>query len=201
MTNLPARFCTAAPAGAFSSAAGPTHVMRPSVAISAEFAHRRTAAAVDQREIVQDEHVGCRSLLRPAQAAPRARRGRHTRPRRCVKREDERPWRHASLRPLPGLFQQPLRARRIEHAARAEPGQHDRRLLGRPAPFLYPVDHLLRERLAHHAVPAHRRRARARRRSAGAPSSLRIRASSPRCARNARRVAARRPRRRPRSRC
>ena len=38
ITNLPVRSCTAAPAGAFSSDAGPIHVMRPSVAIRALFA-------------------------------------------------------------------------------------------------------------------------------------------------------------------
>ena len=57
--------------------------------------------------------------------------------------------------PCASFFEDPFGARRIEDAAGTEAGQVRHRLLRRAAAFLHPVDHLLRERSAHHPVPAH----------------------------------------------
>src|ERR1051326_1712819 len=56
---------------------------------------------------------------------------------------------------LPSIFDNPLRSRRIEHSAGTK--THDPRssLLPRPAAFFDEIDHLLRQRVTDHAVPAH----------------------------------------------
>src|SRR5579863_1075104 len=59
--------------------------------------------------------------------------------------------------PARRVFQNPLRACRIENPAGAEPRHVTRRLFRGPAALFHPVDHLLCERMAYHPVPAHGR--------------------------------------------
>src|SRR5581483_10649583 len=59
------------------------------------------------------------------------------------------------IRLAAGFFENSLRPRGIENSAGTEAREHGRALFGSAAVFLHEVDHLLRQRVADHAVSAH----------------------------------------------
>ena len=140
------------PAGVFSSAAGPTQVIRPFSARSAAAGHRRPAVAVDEREVAQ----------RPACSAAGAGGGRRgpppARPHAAAATAERRPTATRVIACSRGRLRGCASRARIEDPARAEAAQVAQRLLGGATAFLHPVDHLLGERHADHAVSAHRRK-------------------------------------------
>src|ERR1700691_5883199 len=132
ITYLPCRSITCADAGAFSRAAGPTHWMRPLSRIMAAWA---TGAWP-----VPSIKVKFLSTLTSAT-------------REVANNSSRQLSRLFRIRP--GIFENPLGARRIEDTAGAETREIGRCLLRSPAILLYEVDHFLGQRVADHPMSAH----------------------------------------------
>src|SRR5450631_546990 len=120
MMYLPCRSVTGADGGGFNFASGPTHAMRPFSRIIAAWA--RGAWPVPSIRV---------KFLRTLTCATREVANNSTRQARKL------------LRIRPGIFENPLGARRIEDTTRAEAGEIGGGLLRGASVFLYEVDHLL----------------------------------------------------------
>src|SRR6202051_3089810 len=136
MMYLPCRSVIGAEGGGFSFAAGPTHAMRPLSRIIA-------------------------ALGKGAWPVPSI-RVKFLRTLTCATREVANNSANNStgqatklLRIRPGIFEDPLRARRIEDTTRAETREIGCGLLRGAPGFLDEVDHLLGQRMANHAVSTH----------------------------------------------
>src|SRR5580658_5155275 len=134
ITYLPCRSMTCAEGGAFSRAAGPTHWMRPLSRIMAAWA--TGAWPVPSIRV---------KFLRTLTSATRE-----------VANNSSRQLSRL-FRIRPGIFENPLGARRIEDTAGAETREVGRCLLRAPAIFFYKIDHFLGQRVADHAMSAHGR--------------------------------------------
>src|ERR1700729_602067 len=134
ITYLPCRSMTCADGGAFSRAAGPIHWMRP--------LSRIIAALATGAWPVPSIRV---KFLRTLTSATRE-----------VANNSSRQLSRL-FRIRPGIFENPLRARRIEDTTGTETREIGRCLLRAPAIFFYEVDHLLGQRVADPPVPAHGR--------------------------------------------
>src|SRR6202051_2249465 len=135
---FPCRSVIGAEGGGFNFAAGPTHAMRPLSRIIA-------------------------ALGKGAWPVPSI-RVKFLRTLTCATREVANNSANNStgqatklLRIRPGIFENPLRARRIEDTTRAETREIGRGLLRGAPVFLDEVDHFLRQRMADHAMAAHGR--------------------------------------------
>src|ERR1700691_5500612 len=134
ITYLPCRSMTCADAGAFSRAAGPTHWMRPLSTIMAAWA--TGAWPVPSIRV---------KFLRTLTSATREVANNSTRQTRTL------------FRIRPGIFENPLGARRIEDTTGAEARQVGGCLLRAAAILLHEVDHFLGQRVADHPMSAHGR--------------------------------------------
>src|SRR6516164_4666434 len=132
MTNFPVRSLVSAPAGTLSWAAGPIQEIRPLSMI--------TAAAATGARPAPSMSVKFLSTLTSARTGAPARNASNT----------------AMLCGLGArIFEDPYGAGRIEDAAGAESCEQGGRLLRGPPVLLDEIDHLLRQRMADHAVSAH----------------------------------------------
>src|ERR1700684_2240069 len=134
MTYLPCKSTTWAEGGAFNWPTGPTHTMRPLSTIMAAWATGSWP--------VPSIRV---KFLRTLTSATREVANRSSRQLRTLFR----------IRPV--IFENPLRARRIEDTTGTETREIGRCLFRAPAIFFDEVDHLLGQRVADHSVPAHGR--------------------------------------------
>src|ERR1700722_7428542 len=134
ITYLPCKSTTCADGGTFSRAAGPTHWMRPLSRIMAALA--TGAWPVPSIKV---------KFLRTLTSATRE-----------VANNSSRQLSRL-FRIRPGIFENPLGARRIENTTGAEARQVGGCLLWAAAIFLHEVDHFLGQRVADHPVPAHGR--------------------------------------------
>src|ERR1700684_342199 len=134
MTYLPCKSTTWAEGGAFNWPTGPTHTMRPLSTIMAAWATGSWP--------VPSIRV---KFLRTLTSATREVANRSSRQLRTLFR----------IRPV--IFENPLRARRIEDTTGTETREVGRCLLRAPAIFFYEVDHFLGQRVADHAMSAHGR--------------------------------------------
>src|SRR5688572_435888 len=167
MTYAPLRSVTSAPSGAFSSDSGPAHTTRPSstsMAACATGARSPPSISVKLRTTSTSLAVPVPTetptgIEQPEMPPP-------PEPQLIVNSASRRvpshhlvvsAFRRTLCRLRPSIFKNPFGAGGIEDAARAEARERGRRLIGRAAVLLDEVDHLLRQRVADHAVPAHRR--------------------------------------------
>src|SRR5687768_17292081 len=152
ITNAPFRSVTSAPSGASRRDWGPTHVRRPpsmTIAAGDRTAWSPPSISVKLRRTRASPAGGAPTRIGIEQlqlAPPEPMQLSATSARTSA------PLRNFGA----GIFENALRARRVEDAAGAEARQRRRALLRRAPVFLDEVDHLLRQRVADHAVPAHR---------------------------------------------
>src|SRR5271165_2556481 len=132
MTYLPCRSITWVAASVFSWVAGPTHRMRPLSMIMAAWATGgRPVPSIKVK------------FLRALTSATREVANHSTRQARTL------------FRIRPGIFENPLGARRIEDTTGAETREVSGCLLRAAAIFFYEIDHFLSQRVADHSMPAH----------------------------------------------
>src|SRR5687768_5381017 len=152
ITNASFKSVTGTPSGASRLPSGPIHATRPcstSIAAGETTAWSPPSISVKLRRTRASLAAGAPMRIGIEQL--------HGLPPEPLQLSARIPRKSARLRNFgAGIFENARRARRVEDAAGAEARQRRGALLRRAPVFLDEVDHLLRQRVADHAVPAHR---------------------------------------------
>src|SRR5687767_4142450 len=159
ITKAPFKSLLVALSGARRSEAAPTHETRPaSTTIAASGTGGRSVPSISVKFRRTSVSPDARGAAVPASPEPAGEDGRlQAIPNAASAATSRIAERRSSGRLGACIFENPSGAGGVEHAARAESSKRRRRLLGRAAVLLDEVDHLLRQRVADHAVSAHRR--------------------------------------------